>query len=270
MASKKKKNSKKRSKKIKRSPLLKYHFTSEERQKIRDVFVLGLRQELESSLLDFRCVDFLGENEEKKICAEIDRVMKKLIMDDFGEEEYKFILNNPPQKDPTGRYILPITSDTFREALQYYGTYWKNISFDLCELKHRGNWRDLTLQEIKNEYKWEYLEHWKYTNWFPTESSFIKAVQEAQVRSILYISNIKIQNFSDKKTLEELKRLVQTYKYPRDVDSIVKALKERIPLPYPIILHTKRGNYIVLSGNTRLNTAKILGITELVKIVEVP
>ena len=105
-------------------------YTPEEKQKIKDVLVYGLRKEIvEHSLLGFNCVPFIGEIEEKQICKEVDRVLQKLLtVNDLTSEDFENLLlswNTPND--------MMIPSDWFRFWLQDYGTFWKNLDFDACE-----------------------------------------------------------------------------------------------------------------------------------------
>ena len=134
-----------------------------------------------------------------------------------------------------------------------------------------NNWIDLTDEQIKQEYAWEYVSHQKRSGFdpWPTLKDFKKAVKEGEVETITEEKDRKVGNRSRCGDLEELKDLTSGYRFPRDVDRIVKGFKEGHPMPYPILLE-QNGRRWVMSGNTRLDAAFILGITPKVLVVKVP
>jgi hypothetical protein len=77
-----------------------------------------------------------------------------------------------------------------------------------------------------------------------------------------------ITNRSRCDTIDGLKSLVSTYIQPRNVDRIVSGLSKDEALPYPIILRGSRGMWI-MSGNTRMDVARIMDIEVRALMVEV-
>jgi hypothetical protein len=69
----------------------------------------------------------------------------------------------------------------------------------------------------------------------------------------------KVNNLTSLKTIESLKSMVSGYYKPRDVDRIISGIKNNDKIPMGIILKGKNG-YFIMAGNTRQNTARILGI----------
>ena len=133
------------------------------------------------------------------------------------------------------------------------------------------NWVDLTDEQIKQEYEWEYISHQKRSGFdpWPTLKEFKKAVKGGSVETLSKEKDAKVGNRSRCNDLHELKDLTGGYRFPRDVDRIVKGFKEGHAMPYPIILDGG-GRRWVMSGNTRLDAAFILGITPKVLVLKLP
>jgi hypothetical protein len=128
----------------------------------------------------------------------------------------------------------------------------------------------LTDTEIKQEYEWEYSKQRSFTgNAFPTVKEFEAAVKEGTPTTLTRAMDAKVAYRSHVESLEELKDLVSTYRYPRDVDRIVKGIKSGDAIPYPIILR-KNGALRIMSGNTRVEVAFLLNVNPKVLIVDVP
>lgn len=94
---------------------------------------------------------------------------------------------------------------------------------------------------------------------FNTKEDFENALKGGRQFTLSTNDWDSIQNLSMSTDLDDLKSLVGTYVRPRDVDRIVKGMKEGAELPLPIVLKGKKGRWI-MAGNTRLNVARILGI----------
>ena len=122
----------------------------------------------------------------------------------------------------------------------------------------QGAWRHNTDEDLENEYRWEYQNHWAHTGLFPTVSHFKQAVKRSPVVEITPQMDRVIGNRSRTRTVDELKGLTSTYRYPRDVDSIVRGLASG-GLPHPIVIK-HGGRHTVMSGNTRMDAAFIHGI----------
>lgn len=138
--------------------------------------------------------------------------------------------------------------------------------------KNFDNWSKLSMLQIAQEYNWEYKNNVKKSDYdpFPTIADFEKAVNNAKVETLTKESDLKISNRSRTKTIESLKSLVNTYKHPRDVDSIIKGFTEGAAMPYPIVLESPDGSRKIMSGNTRTDTAFIMGINPKVLIIKIP
>jgi hypothetical protein len=128
----------------------------------------------------------------------------------------------------------------------------------------------MTDQEIANEYAWEYG---KQKSWasdaFPTLEHFKKAVRSGWVVQINPEMDKNIDYRSRCSTLGQLQSLVASYKHPRDVNRIVGGIQQDEPIPHPIVLK-QNGKYRIMSGNTRMDAAFILGHNPEVLVVDVP
>ena len=132
-----------------------------------------------------------------------------------------------------------------------------------------SKWRMLTDEEVGQEYQWEYSKQRSWTaNAFPDVEAFRAAVKAGQPKRLTRAEDAKIDYRSHCLTIESLKDLTSGYQFPRDVDRIVKGLESGAALPYPIVL-SRDGKLRVMSGNTRLDAAFILGYEPEVLIVEV-
>jgi len=132
------------------------------------------------------------------------------------------------------------------------------------------NWVYPTDEQIGQEYEWEYISHQKKSgfNPWPTLKDFKKAVEKGTVETLTKEKDRKIGNRSRCTSISELKELTSGYQFPRDVDRIIKGYKNGHPMPYPIILE-QNGKRWVMSGNTRLDAAFIMGITPKVLVLKI-
>lgn len=144
----------------------------------------------------------------------------------------------------------------------------------------------MLLHEIKSSVKWElvsgadahadYVEYKKKENskWedraetigarfpiFETEDDFQEALKKGRIFTLTEKDWNEIQNLSNVDSIRSLKSLVNSYVRPRDVDRIVKGIESGATLPLPIVLKGSKGRWI-MAGNTRLNTAKIMGVPQ--------
>ena len=132
-----------------------------------------------------------------------------------------------------------------------------------------NSWRLPDDKELSQEYHWEYeIRNIKNWNLFDSEREFIKKAKEGKLVEINKDFDDKIQYRSHAGSIEALKVLVSHYKFPRDVDRIVKGFENNEAMPVPIVLKFSRG-YRVMSGNTRLDAAFILGVKPKVLIIDV-
>ena len=103
---------------------------------------------------------------------------------------------------------------------------------------------------------------------FDTLQDFIAALKSAQVITLTPQHDRQVMNRSHTHSIEDLKSLVGGYNMPRDVDRIVQGYQSNAAMPYPIILKGSNGEWI-MAGNTRLDTAFIMGVTPKVLYVDV-
>jgi hypothetical protein len=103
---------------------------------------------------------------------------------------------------------------------------------------------------------------------FDTFQDFVSALKSAPVITLTKEHDRRVMNRSHTSSIEGLKSLVGTYQMPRDVDRIVQGYQSNAPMPHPIILKGTHGEWI-MAGNTRLDTAFIMGVTPKVLYVDV-
>lgn len=103
---------------------------------------------------------------------------------------------------------------------------------------------------------------------FDTFEDFHAALRSAPVITLTKEHDRRVMNRSHTSSLDGLKSLVSGYNMPRDVDRIVQGYQSNAPMPYPIILKGNNGEWI-MAGNTRLDTAFILGVIPEVLYVDV-
>ena len=103
---------------------------------------------------------------------------------------------------------------------------------------------------------------------FNDRAHFEESLKNAQVVNLTPTTDRKISNRSHTGSIEGLKSLVGTYHRPRDVDRIVQGIESGVKMPMPIVLKGSQGMWI-MAGNTRLDTAFILGNKPKVLMVNV-
>lgn len=101
---------------------------------------------------------------------------------------------------------------------------------------------------------------------FETLDDFKAALHSAKIVSLTPAQDMKIMNRSHTRSIDDLKGLVGGYHRPRDVDRIVQGFTSGASIPMPIVLKGTKGTWI-MAGNTRLDTAFILGIVPKVLLV---
>jgi len=133
----------------------------------------------------------------------------------------------------------------------------------------QSNWCDLTDEQIRQEWDWEYLPHVQpaFGDLFKGFDEFKQQVKSATVVDWIESLDSQTSYRSRCRTLDELKDLTSNYRHPRDVDDLVNKMKIGVALPYPLILDIK-GQFRVMSGNTRMDIAYILGIVPKVKVIK--
>lgn len=117
--------------------------------------------------------------------------------------------------------------------------------------------------KLKEEKKWRSRSE-KIGAKFPFFENFNDFKDKLKKSEIIKISDNfdkKIQNRSRTKSIEDLKDLVSSYFYPRDVDRIYNGMINGDKIPLLIIIKGNKGMWI-FAGNTRLDVAGILNFTK--------
>lgn len=133
-----------------------------------------------------------------------------------------------------------------------------------------------TLQADYEEYKKKEMKKWQARAStmgfrfpiFDTYQDFVSALRTAPIITLTKEHDRRVMNRSHTSSIDDLKSLVGGYNMPRDVDRIVQGYQSNAPMPHPIILKGSQGEWI-MAGNTRLDTAFILGVTPKVLYVDV-
>jgi hypothetical protein len=103
---------------------------------------------------------------------------------------------------------------------------------------------------------------------FDTFEDFKQALMTSPVITLTKAHDRNIENRSHTGSIESLKDLVSGYYQPRNVDRIVQGYESNAKMPHPIVLKGSKGEWI-MAGNTRLDTAFIMGVTPRVIVVDV-
>ena len=131
------------------------------------------------------------------------------------------------------------------------------------------NWRRPTSKELAFEYKVEYAlpqRRWDQRAKsigapypiFTSEGDFIAKMGQAIEYHIPIQAFHTVNNLTLCRSIRELKDLVGSYSFPRDVYSLIRGFESGAKMPLPIVVGGSKGSWI-LGGNTRLNVAAILG-----------
>lgn len=142
-----------------------------------------------------------------------------------------------------------------------------------------NNWvfpNDLTIKADFDEYKKKEKAKWQSraqsigARWplFNDIQHFKQSLQAAKIVPINDNIDRQIHNRSMTHSLDSLKSLVSGYQMPRDVDRIAKGFENNDRIPLPIVLQGSKGMWI-MAGNTRLDTAGILGVPKKALLVDV-
>lgn len=146
---------------------------------------------------------------------------------------------------------------------------FKDYIFESADLSNYNNWvryDDVSLDLDFREYKLKEQKKWErraqqYGFIFPMFASKEDLKQKLDDAQVINIdkdipSGVYTKNYD----LGDIKQMVGSYLYPRDVDRIVKGFNNNVQMPYPIVVKGKTG-YYSLAGNTRQAVARVLGIT---------
>ena len=132
-----------------------------------------------------------------------------------------------------------------------------------------NNWVMPSVDDLSREYKVEYilkdLPDVINIDPFPTEKSFIEAVNSSKTekitrdmdKSISYRS--RINNKNDLLSLIKSYRSYPQYRNEKTLDEIFNGFNDNKPMVRPIILDIN-GRKRIFSGNTRMDVAYMLGI----------
>lgn len=141
------------------------------------------------------------------------------------------------------------------------------------------NWTmpsEKTMKSDFEEYKFK-----EYTKWesrasrmgmrfpiFKDYNEYKNSIQNGEVVEVDDNLWSEIQNLSMNHSIEDIEDMVSGYTMPRDVKRIKTGFENGDAIPYPVILKGENGLFI-MSGNTRLNVARVTGITPKALIVSV-
>jgi len=103
---------------------------------------------------------------------------------------------------------------------------------------------------------------------FPTFESYKHSIENGEVVELSDDRWDEIENLSKNSSLDSINDMVNGYTVPRDVERIKQGIENDSKIPYPVILKGTNG-YHIMSGNTRINTARVLGVTPKVLILDV-
>lgn len=129
---------------------------------------------------------------------------------------------------------------------------------------------DFSEYKKKEDYKWKRRAEQIGCRFpiFTDFADFKNTLKAAKVINLTPQIDNQINNRSQCSSIESLKSLVGSYVRPRDVDRIVQGIMSDAKLPMPIVLKGNNGMWI-MAGNTRLNTAFLLGNKPKVLMVDV-
>ena len=129
---------------------------------------------------------------------------------------------------------------------------------------------DFSEYKKKEDYKWQRRAEQIGARFpiFTDFDDFKTRLKKAKVINLTPQIDNQITNRSHTSSIKSLKSLVGSYVMPRDVDRIVQGIMSDDKLPMPIVLKGSRGMWI-MAGNTRLDTAFLLGNKPKVLMVDV-
>lgn len=119
---------------------------------------------------------------------------------------------------------------------------------------------DFEEYKVKEESKWLERAH-RIGLRFPIFDSFDQYKESIQKSPVVKMTDAfwnEVENLSKNDSIDEIENMVSSYTIPRNVQRIVDGIENGHNLPYPVILKGDDG-YHIMSGNTRLNVARVLG-----------
>jgi hypothetical protein len=140
-------------------------------------------------------------------------------------------------------------------------------------------WVRPSLSTLKTEYAVEYKKHLSPElgeDPYPTEKSFLKAIESAYTEVITPSTDREIRNRSHTTSMKGLLNLIKGYRsYPKfRNEKTLEAMKEVMvsggKMDMPIVVEDTHGNRRVFSGNTRMDMAFILKMNPTVLVLTLP
>jgi hypothetical protein len=140
-----------------------------------------------------------------------------------------------------------------------------------------NNWTrftDASLEADFQEYKQKEQRKWKQRaeliqgRWplFQDIQEFRQALSSAPIVDVDSLRSV--QNITKNRSIADIKDMVSSYAWPRDVARIQQGYQENHKMPLPIIIKGQRGMWI-MAGNTRQSVARVMGITPRALLVDV-
>jgi hypothetical protein len=140
-----------------------------------------------------------------------------------------------------------------------------------------NNWTrftDASLEADFQEYKQKEQRKWKHraemiqARWplFQDIQEFRHALSSAPIVDVDSLRSV--QNITKNRNIEDIKDMVSSYAWPRDVARIQQGYQGNHKMPLPIIIKGQQGMWI-MAGNTRQSVARVLGITPRALLVDV-
>ena len=120
----------------------------------------------------------------------------------------------------------------------------------------------------KEQSKWKQRAEWIQARWplFPDIQEFRQALSAAPIVDVDSLRSV--QNLTKNRNIEDIKDMVSSYAWPRDVARIQQGYQENHKMPLPIIIKGQQGMWI-MAGNTRQSVARVMGITPRALLVDV-
>jgi hypothetical protein len=120
----------------------------------------------------------------------------------------------------------------------------------------------------KEQSKWKQRAEWIQARWplFQDIQEFRQALSAAPIVDVDSLRSV--QNLTKNRNIEDIKDMVSSYAWPRDVARIQQGYQENHKMPLPIIIKGQQGMWI-MAGNTRQSVARVMGITPRALLVDV-
>lgn len=152
-------------------------------------------------------------------------------------------------------------------GIPYFPKSFPKSFTDFEESLNYTTWKLPDDKSLKHEYDVEYEHHFKYIfgDIFPTFEDWKNAIRKGEVLTVTPEIDKTIANRSHRESIKQIVDLIKGYRsYPefRNEDT-VNNIKERMlnnePLDMPLV-YNNSGKLRIVSGDTRMNIAHILGI----------